>query len=229
MKKVAIVGFAPTKTLAPYNDPEFEIWGLNDLFEHIPKWDRWFEIHNRKDFQLDTSPTRAEATVNYIEKLKKLDCPIYMVQKYPDIPQSVEYPLQAMIDEFGGYFTNSISYMIALAIHERFEEIHVYGVDMAVGTEYNEQRPSCEYFLGIAVGRGIKIHIPLESDLLKTRFLYGFEQPRQDAWEAKLRKTISEMEHRKQEAENALTNAQRVIDKYTGAIQASKELGRTWG
>jgi len=31
LKKVAIVGFSAHKTEAPYNDPTFEIWGLNDL------------------------------------------------------------------------------------------------------------------------------------------------------------------------------------------------------
>ena len=41
--------------------------------------------------------------------------------------------------------------------------------------EYAAQRPSCEYFLGIAVGRGIKVTIPTTSDLLAARGLYGFD------------------------------------------------------
>ena len=50
--------------------------------------------------------------------------------------------------------------MIALAIYEDFDIIHVYGVDMAVCGEYEQQRPSCEFFCGIAKGKGIELYIP---------------------------------------------------------------------
>ena len=73
-----------------------------------------------------------------------------MQKAWKEVPTSMVYPLDAMLKKFGDYFTNSISWMLALAIHEGFEEIHVYGVDMAVDTEYHHQRPSCEYFLGLA-------------------------------------------------------------------------------
>ena len=46
----------------------------------------------------------------------------------------------------------------------------MYGVDMAQDTllaaEYSEQRPSCEYFIGLAEGAGIRVDIPGGSDLL---------------------------------------------------------------
>jgi len=47
--KVAIVGFADGhRHLAPFDDPEWEIWGLNRLHQVMPgkRWDRWFEIHD---------------------------------------------------------------------------------------------------------------------------------------------------------------------------------------
>jgi hypothetical protein len=45
-KKVAIVGFAESWKLAPFTDPLVEIWGLNELWKYVPRWDRWFELHD---------------------------------------------------------------------------------------------------------------------------------------------------------------------------------------
>jgi hypothetical protein len=62
-----------------------------------------------------------------------------------------------------------------------FKEINLSGVDMAQDgivvqtAEYRAQRPSCEFFLGIASGRGIKVVLPPGSDLLIADHLYGFE------------------------------------------------------
>ena len=62
-----------------------------------------------------------------------------------------------------------------------WQYIGVWGVDMAQGgafgqpSEYAEQRPSCEFWLGQAAGRGIYVYIPPASDLLKAAGLYGYE------------------------------------------------------
>ena len=47
---------------------------------------------------------------------------------------------------------------------------------MGQDTEYATQRPSCEFFLGICVGYGIPVQIDPVSDLLKTDFLYGYDE-----------------------------------------------------
>ncbi len=125
--------------------------------------------------------------------------PIYMAQRWPDIPMSVEYPRELIANRFRRYFTNSISWMIATAIFETieawqngldgFEEIAIYGVDMAMGgagSEYSFERPSVEYFAGRVDGmnearqasglKGINFIIPSKSDICKTLFLYPFEE-----------------------------------------------------
>ena len=65
-KKVAIVGFADTRNQAPYNDPTFEIWGLNDLHSHIPRYDRWFDIHTRENIDTDVIAGRTAAKARKI-------------------------------------------------------------------------------------------------------------------------------------------------------------------
>jgi len=60
-KKVAIVGMATTsRHLAPYDDDEFEIWGLNESYwgghqgpdktPYMKRWDRWFQLHPEWDY-----------------------------------------------------------------------------------------------------------------------------------------------------------------------------------
>ena len=141
MAKVAIVGCSQSKSLAPFDDLSFEIWGVNNLYPHIPRANRWFEIHEifqqgetylrRGDIKFRGQPVN-----DYLKTMgewtQEKSCPVYMQRKWDLVPTSIPYPVEEMIKKFGGYFTNSVSWMIALAIHEGAEEIHVYGVDMAV-------------------------------------------------------------------------------------------------
>lgn len=176
--KVAIVGFAPHRVLAPFDDPSFEIWGLNRLHTVMPgkRWDRWFEIH-------DLSLYDPEADADHIAFLGSFEGMVILrpqdVGRYA-VPNGVPFPLGRVLEDFHPYFNNSIAYELALAIGMGFKEIHVFGVDMAqdqvLQAEYSEQRPSCEFFLGIAVGRGIKLYLPPGSDLLLTSHLYGLEE-----------------------------------------------------
>lgn len=175
-KNVAIVGFAPssmTDTRAVLNDPNWEVWGLNQLYIVFPAIEkaatRWFQIHHR------TSYNHAVRDHNHHQRLAELKCPVYMQVKEPDIPNSVALPKDEVLQKFGDYFTNSISWMLALAIMEGFEKIAIFGVDMAQDTEYAEQRPSCEWLIGWARGAGIDVHIPQQSDLMKTMWLYPYE------------------------------------------------------
>lgn len=51
--KVAIVGFSETtRALAPYDNPEYEIWGLNEEYHYpwMKRFDRWFQLHPRWDY-----------------------------------------------------------------------------------------------------------------------------------------------------------------------------------
>src|SRR4051812_42075286 len=84
-KKLAIVGFSESsRHLAPYDNDEFDIWAMNQLYRHIPRATAWFEIHQRKDFLADQVPG-----TDYLQWLKDCPIPIYMIEKFTDIPNSV--------------------------------------------------------------------------------------------------------------------------------------------
>lgn len=168
-RKVAIVGTAPSsRTLAPFDDPTWEIWVIK-LYNAVPRWDRWYEIH-------DLESGKARWPKDYTAFLQTdHGKPVYMQETSPEIPNSVRFPREEIIKVFGRYFTNSIAWMIAHAMVEGVDEIGLFGVDMAQDTEYRYQRPCCEYYIGLAVGRGITVHIPPQSDLLKSQKLYAMD------------------------------------------------------
>ncbi len=186
IRKVAIIGKAPSsREFAPYDDESWEVWGVGDCALSVKRWNRSFELHD-----IHNGFTRWNQV--YQDFLKgDHGKPIYTFENHPDVKCSTAYPRREILSEFAAlisdnegnplpYFTNSISWMIALAIHEKVNEIGLWGVDMAqhgVGlqSEYAHQRPSCELWLGVAVGRGIKVTIHQHSDLLKTPYQYGFD------------------------------------------------------
>jgi len=222
-KKVAILGTVAHYALAPFDDESFEIWGINDLYlsEGVKRWDRWFQLHHPGYY------TGRGAGATYEEMLatySKWDCPVYLFQKHPQIANSLAFPYEKLVKEFGDYFNNTISWIIAFAIHEGFKEIHIYGVDMSTHSEYGTQRPSCEYFLGLARGRGIKVYIPPESTLLKTRFLYGYEAEQKSAYEKQLqlRKQFAIAKHDDHAKEEE--NHQNMKNQYMGAAMVVEEI-----
>ena len=170
--KIAIVGFASsTRDKAPSEDPEFPIVGLNQLYRYMPRYDLWFEIHQRPVFIADTVRDS-----NYLGWLQHAPIPIFMVETHPDIPQSVAYPLRAISQTFGReYFSSSIAYMFAWALAAGYKEIHIYGVDLIVGVEYFYQKACLEWWCGVAHGMGVRVVLPSESAILKQPWLYGYE------------------------------------------------------
>jgi hypothetical protein len=203
--KVAIVGFAPsTRDLAPYGSEDFEVWVLNEWHTFIKDANnitRWFELHQRE------TVLESFRDPNYITKLKESTIPIYMVDKFDDIPMSVKYPLDELIEKLGTrYFTNSISYMLAMAISEGYEEIHMYGVDMAQDDEYKIERPSVEFFVGYAIAKGIKFYIPPQSDICKLPYLYGFE-------EASAHKICTTIDPRKKDLRDRINGCDNTVDE----------------
>lgn len=209
--KVAIIGTAPSsRMLAPFDDEFFEIWACSPYFNiqdrtfcDLPRMTRFFELHKWDEPALVEKLREAEAD-GYKRWLKSLKCEVITQEPLDGCKQ---YPIDQIVEEFGRYFTNSIAYMIAYAILEGAYEIHLYGVDMAasgpgIENEYSVQRPSCEYILGVAAGRGIKIHIPKVSDLMKCRHLYAFEES--DGFDAKIAARRNEITQRLHHAKHEM-------------------------
>jgi len=225
-KKVALLGTVPHKMLAPFNDKEFEIWAIAHacLGEPLPKVDRIFEIH-KWDEVVKWGSLNAFAMFP--------NAPKYLIEKRDDVLNSLAFPFAEMDKKFQifedrkeSHMTNSISWMIALAIHEGFEEIHIYGVNMSHHTEYGTQKPSCEYYLGLANGMGIKIYVPPVSDLLKSNFLYGLHEEEQGAIVQKITErkefitgVYNNYQQQKQQMLAQMQQIDNAIQQHIGAIE----------
>lgn len=217
--RVAIVGFAPSWNQTPWSDPDLERWGMNALHKLSGDrpFSRWFQLH---DLDQHGDP-------EHREWLRHCGIPVYVWPEHLGrwgIPTERPYPRDAILARFDrGYFTNTVSWLIALAVLEEFKYMAVYGVDMAVhaplqsgGDEYAHQRPSCEYMLGIAEGVGIEVFVPDTSDLLKTPHLYGAES---NPWlERRLKARLQELVGRKQQVEAQMHQNQAVLHQLVGAI-----------
>jgi hypothetical protein len=204
-KKVAIIGFASSsRDQAPYGDESFAIWSLNHAYTHVPRWDAWFEIHSKAHFQRDLMrdglPQDGKRHVDWLKQEPAGGRPIYCQEHYDEIPASVRFPKDEINEWFrrnGGqmlpeapslpdgyfaadYYTSTPAQMMALAIYEGFEEIHLYGIDMLQAEEYFYQRSGVEYYVGFARARGIKVYIPQTSALCKANYVYGYSEPPTD-------------------------------------------------
>lgn len=212
--KIAIVGFAPGKENAPYEDQEFEIWGCNEMHmaPEVKRLDVLFELH---DLDWIKEGKRWKGHYPWLCENEKI--PVVMQKQFEAIPMSVPYPKDEIVDEFGRYFTNTISLQIALAIRLNVKEIHIYGVNMATDQEYGAQRPSVEFFLGWAKGKGIKVHIPMESDICKNFYIYGLEDGQMSVMSSRLDALSADNTGKITFFQNRITNDSAALHQAIGA------------
>ncbi len=169
--KIALVGSAPSsRNLAPFNDPDWEIWTCSPSNMDLPRSEVFFEIH-----AWDTMARDPELTM-FLAWLRKHP-KVYLQKLNPLFPNALAYPKDEMVGKYGPFFfTSSLSYMFALALEQKPTHIGIYGVDMTAGEEYAYQRPGCQYFIQKARDLGIQLEIPVESDICAPAPQYGFRE-----------------------------------------------------
>ena len=96
--KVAIVGFCDSsRAAAPYENPEFEIWGLNRGYIFMPRADRWFDMHSA-----DIINAQERRPGQHVGFLTAFRGPVYVHQRFEFLgANQVIYPLQAIAADLG--------------------------------------------------------------------------------------------------------------------------------
>lgn len=166
-KKVAIIGGSSSRVLAPWDDYSWECWGLNEIEQE--RAERRFELHPIGV----QNPSELIKLGNYTE-------PVYLLKLDDDnVPMGVRYPIEKVLAVSGArdYFTCTFAYQVALAISEGFEEIGLWGVNLAWGSprERTVERTCLEWWLGLSEGKGIKVTTPSSDDLLSHHYRYGYD------------------------------------------------------
>lgn len=223
-KKVAILGTVPHKMKAPFSDGECEIWAIAHacLGEPLPRCDRIIEIHKWDEVVKWNSP-QAWAMHPHAK--------LFIQEKRDDTPRGIPFPFDELDEKYQIFddrkesnMTNSISWMIAMAIEEGFEDIHIYGVNMSHFTEYGTQKPSCEYYLGLAKGMGKKIHVPAESDLMRSNFLYGKDEEKQSKEMVKHHDRLGFLTNAYNGIKQQLEQGRDAMNQHVGAIEERKSM-----
>lgn len=232
-RRIAVIGYTISQRQAPWDDPDWHMMGMNNMHTVVQntRWDSWIDIHDRRTIEADPV---------HLAWLRELHTfPVYMAEPSTEFPSSRPFPMADLVARFGDYFTNTVAWQVAHAITQvewavgDGAEIGLWGVDMAVGTEYAAQRPSCEYMLGIARGMGIKVTVAETSDLLKTAAPYGSNEGQ--ALRAKFEERRAELGERMAHIDREISSHQaearqleNIRNQMAGAYeQASYFLG-TW-
>lgn len=228
------------------------LYGTNTFTRHLIPWGQentdfwcWNEIGSLKDdrpgywaqkvdllLQMHVPAIwRNENNVNheghYAWLQRQHDIPVYMQDHYDDVPSSVKYPKEEIIEallpniwrDVAGEvarvsnFTSSTAYGIALAIYMGYQRIELAGIEMTSDTEYVRQRPGVLFWIGIAVGKGIDV--VLHSPLLMNDKDYGYTGEvmiTKQQFEMASRKLQEVTEEKKAEAFEAKGRAQAMLD-----------------
>lgn len=170
MKRINILGSGPGRLDVPANNGE--IWGVNNI-HLLQNVDVVVDIHNH------CHRPEEEKDKLHMAVIKEKGITTYSQNEIEGNDSVKKYPIDEIMIEFGtDYFGSGIDYIIALAIYKGATEIHMYGVCMMDASEYSYQKPSVEFWIGIAKGRGINIVIHGKyTELLKTRngLVYGYQ------------------------------------------------------
>ena len=236
MKKIALFGSAPSSVqIGPFDDPSWEIWACSPgARPFLRRVNVFFEIH-----RWEPAPWFPPEYVSFMAALPL----VYMLGHIPEIPNSTAYPKTQVLDYVYGRvldpdgvsrpakfnpndFGSSLSWMMALAIMQRPDEIGLWGVDMSAGEEYGPQRDGLLSLIHVAKSVGIKITVPPESDLLRPCPLYGFREI--DPMFIKLSKRIEELSSQQNHWEATYQDADRKRWYFKGALDDVLHVRQTW-
>ena len=169
-KKLSILGTAPSFIRAPYRDNEYEIWGIGCGADRFERVDALFEFHRRNEY------------LTFLDRLNKPEVPVYMAFPHKEVKKSLAFPIDKLIEKYKDDFTDkpcltsSITLMFVYALYLGYQYIELWGVHMSHSEEYGHQLPSIEYWIGYARGQRLTVKIAPESDILKSTYIYGFEE-----------------------------------------------------
>jgi hypothetical protein len=160
-KSLMIIGRARGWSKAPH---EGEAWGIRGLIGKRPM-SRIFKMHE----------TLTESQERLKKKAEDMGILFYTCKNYP---------LKKMIRHFKtDYFSNTVGYMIALALYEGYNKIDIYGINHAKGKEYIREKPGVDYWCGRAEGMGVDLTVHGQGKVLKTynNRIYGYGK-KQGTW-----------------------------------------------
>lgn len=230
---LCIVGSHPhARETIDFGRTDADIWVFNEAMkmEWVQRADAVFQMHLEAIWRNPKNRNDPD----YYKWLASGNTPtIYMQDAYKDVPKSVRYPLDevvaTLIPRFTwhgkkrdgkSYFTSTFCYALALGIYlAQYKTIEVHGVEMETDTEYRYQRDGVTFWMGVALGRGIRIKAFCNFFDFP---LYGYEGEAtldNDEFDRRIAELVPQLETAKtmyrDAAQKAAEQVTEYLDKYT--------------
>ena len=185
-KSIAIVGLGNSFSeyiLAKIRSEKLdEVWAINSM-SGVIYHDKCFMMDPPSRF-LDTPNAGKQTNIMADRLRKKINIPIFSCTLDKRCPDVVEFPLQEVLQKTGyAYLNNTVAYSLAYAISQKVSDLHLYGIDFThKAVNFAEAgRACCEFWLAIAISKGIKVNIAHNSSLLdmnvpEDQKLYGYHR-----------------------------------------------------
>lgn len=187
---VAIVGLGPSvvdymdlvKRLGGRSALADEVWAINSLGD-VFGCDRIFHMDDVRIQEIRAAAMPKSNIAAMLAWMRRHPGPIVTSRAHPDYPGLIEFPLQAVINNIGlVYFNNTAAYAVAYAIHIGVRKLSLFGMDFTYPNAHDAERGrACvEFWLGVAMERGIELVIAERSTLLdvmapEDERLYGYD------------------------------------------------------
>lgn len=188
MRRVVIVGCAARSIEWPADAKVWVINGAGRMYiDHVgvparsrPRWHRWYHLHGPEHIRTKDGPYALEDLQRAAASADEWGVRVVMPKAcFPGVEACPYDALTARFgQQVGRYLTSSVAILPALAIIEGFEEIILDGM------QYGQDEPSeawavrcVEFWLGVAVGCGIKVTVPPGQGIMECDHVYGLEGP----------------------------------------------------
>lgn len=189
-KHVAIVGLGPSSRqyldIAKMQGGRHgfcdETWGINALGD-VLACDLLFHMDDIRiqERRAEAAPDSNIATM--ARWLKTYRGRVITSIPHPDYPCLDAFPLEAVVNDCpNAYFNSTAAYAVAYAIYTGVTKLTVFGFDFSYAKSHDAEkgRACVEFWLGMAVERGIEIAVPKTTSLLdacnsQAERFYGYD------------------------------------------------------
>ena len=233
---VCIIGSGYAWDECVFGDPNKDYWTMNNMYGAKDKidpqaFDEWFQIHRPGCGLGHVDDQAMRAFLGWWKK------PCWVQKDWGDdliVVNPWIYPIDEVLAKYcpadvNGviypYFTNSIDYMLCLAMLRNYKEIHLHGVEFISQNddEYYQMRQSVNYYMGQAKAIGIKVIVQPHSSLLRGAYWYGYGNKRRDSLEKLMSNEMEEITKRRTECESKMFALQQELSTLDGGIQTLKQ------
>lgn len=166
-----------------------EVWTVNAMGGVI-QHDRAFVMDDVQGLKAQVRAEGRKVATGLLEWLPTHPGPVYMPRAMPEVPGSVAYPIEDVLNAVGfPYLNNTVAYALAFALYLHAKhglpgKVRMYGCDFIYSNRPVAEagRANVEFLMGIAGSRGINVEVSQSTTLMDAHVamgkrLYGYSEP----------------------------------------------------